>query len=73
VISVSVETRVPKRLQIDCSICRTEPAVLRSVITNPLIDSVHTLVCLDCWAINDAATKAILAGDRRLVHTEVRV
>lgn len=55
----------------DCEICNAAPSVVRSIITDPLVSSVSTRVCQDCYRINAAATAQLLALDPRLVVTEV--
>jgi hypothetical protein len=58
-------------LRPDCSICRNAEAVVRSVITDPLVESASTWVCADCYPINRAASDSLLAVNGRLVLTEV--
>jgi len=60
------------RIARDCSICRFGEAVIRSTITRPLVSSVETYVCLDCYRVNKGAADALLAADPRLIHTEVK-
>jgi hypothetical protein len=67
--NTGVGTRVIAR---DCSICRAAEAVVRSIITEPLVSSVDTYVCLDCYPINKAAADSLLAADPRLVLVEVK-
>lgn len=55
----------------DCSICRTEPSIVRAIITEPLVSSVSTWVCLDCYQINHNAAAELQRQNPRLVLTEV--
>lgn len=57
----------------DCGICNAEPARVRCVIAEPLVDSVTTYVGANCYAVNAGATALLLAEDVRLVATEVGV
>jgi len=55
----------------ECSICRSEPSVVRAIVTDPLISSVSTWVCLDCYTINHKAAEALQRQNPRLVLSEV--
>lgn len=55
----------------DCEICNNEPARVRCIITDPLIDSHSTFVGANCYAVNAGATALLLASETRLIATEV--
>jgi len=54
----------------ECSICRSEPSVVRSILTEPLVGTHITWVCLDCYTINRKAAEALQRQNPRLVLTE---
>lgn len=54
-----------------CSLCRDEPATIHSVLTVPLIVSVHTYTCPSCYSTNARATASLMRADSSLVLTEV--
>ena len=55
----------------DCEICNNEPARVRCVITDPLIDSNSTYVGDNCYAVNAGAIAILRARETQLVVTEV--
>ena len=68
---MSMMTVPGRTVRPDCSICGHAESVVRSIITEPLVVSVSTWVCADCYPINKRATDSLLAGNGRLVAVEV--
>lgn len=55
----------------DCEICSNEPARVRCIVTDPLIDSTSTYVGDNCYAVNAGAIAILRARETQLVVTEV--
>ena len=55
----------------DCEICNNEPARVRCIVTDPLVDSHSTYVGENCYAVNAGAIAILRAREARLVITEV--
>ena len=54
-----------------CDICGAEPALVRSIVTEPLVGSTSTMVGADCYGVHAAGVALVLSRDRRLVSFEV--
>lgn len=55
----------------DCEVCGQEDAVVRFVVTEPLVWTTNTMVGADCYVAHRRGVDLALARDRRLVVTEV--
>lgn len=55
----------------DCSMCRNAESVVRVVVTHPLVDSLSTWLCLDCYPLHKRAVDSMMSKDHTLVVTEV--
>ena len=52
-----------------CTICRTDPAIYKCVLTDPLIITITEYLCADCKAINDEAVQQLRRDSPRLGYS----
>lgn len=55
----------------DCTMCRAAESRVRVVITDPLVESLTSWLCPDCYPIFMRAVASLVASDRSLVVSEV--
>jgi len=70
---MAVATAARPATGVICHVCRFDRAVVRSVLSDPLIVTVSTFVCADCQPINKAASDSLCAANPRLILTECAV